>query len=343
MKRVWTRPLPRSGEPRPDDALTLAGGTLWFTEAVIHETGRPPLRVAASALPDETRAQLARPERPICGLPSDRPILMGILNVTPDSFSDGGHHYAYAAAVARGRELVAEGADILDVGGESTRPGAADVPAEEEVARVVPVITALREEGITVPISIDTRKADVLRAAIAAGANLLNDVSALRYDPLCAEIAAEAGLAVCLMHAKGDPRTMQMAPSYTDVLVEVADFLAERVEAAVASGIPRDRILVDPGIGFGKTVEHNLALIQGIALFHDLGCPILIGASRKRFIGTLGRADEPGDRIPGSIAVALEALHAGVQVLRVHDVRETRQAVSLWRAMHSGVATKENG
>jgi dihydropteroate synthase len=266
---------------------------------------------------------------------------MGILNVTPDSFSDGGRHLARDAALRRARQMIEEGADILDIGGESTRPGAADVPVEEEIARVIPVISALRREGVSTPISVDTRKAAVLRAAISAGADLLNDVSALRYDPCSAIAAAETAVPVCLMHARGDPATMQDDPCYDDVLVEVAGFLEGRIDAAVAAGVSPDRILVDPGIGFGKTVAHNLALMQGIALLHDLGCPILLGASRKRFIGTLGHAPDPGDRVPGSIAVALEGLHAGVQVLRVHDVRETRQAVDLWCAMRPDIATEE--
>jgi dihydropteroate synthase len=241
--------------------------------------------------------------------------------------------------MARARRLLAEGADILDVGGESTRPGADPVPADEEIARVVPVIAALREEGVTAPISIDTRKAAVARAAFEAGADLFNDVSALTFDHEALALAAASGRTVCLMHAQGDPKTMQDAPHYDDVLLEVCDFLEARVAAAEAAGIHRSRILVDPGIGFGKTPAHNVALIRGLAALQGLGCAVLFGASRKRFIGALGNAPEPADRVPGSLAVALEALRQGAQVVRVHDVRETRQAIALWRALNgSGVS-----
>lgn len=327
-------PLPESGGPRPADALPLAGGPLWFAEVVEHRRGAAPRRLPAAALPVDLRARLTAPRAPVSGLSIDRPRLMAVLNVTPDSFSDGGRHLAPERALARARALAAAGADLLDVGGESTRPGALPVAPEEEAARVVPVIAALRAEGFPLPISIDTRNAAVAAAAFAAGASLFNDVSALSHDPASPALAAAAGHPVCLMHAQGDPRTMQDAPAYDDVLLDVMDFLAARVAAAEAAGIPRDRILVDPGIGFGKTVAHNLALIRGLAMLHGLGCPILFGASRKRFIGALGDAPDPATRAPGSIAVALEALRRGVQVIRVHDVSETRQAVLLWTALN---------
>jgi dihydropteroate synthase len=333
MRRVWTRPLLQSDLPRVEGGVGFGSGPLWFSDVALHEEGRPQRRVRADSLPGETLARLAAPREALAILPGARPLLMGILNVTPDSFSDGGRHLSLPTAVMRARDMLREGADILDIGGESTRPGAAEVSAREEIDRVVPVIRALRDGGIGAPISIDTRKAEVLRAALEAGADLFNDVSALRFDPESASVAAEAGVPVCLMHAKGDPATMQDAPRYADVLLEVAEFLAERIEAAVAAGISRERIIVDPGIGFGKTVAHNLTLIRNLALLHDLGCPVLLGASRKRFIGAIGDAKDPGDRAAGSIAVALEGLRAGVQVLRVHDVRETKQAVDLWRAL----------
>ncbi|HPG23180.1 MAG TPA: dihydropteroate synthase, partial [Amaricoccus sp.] len=217
---------------------------------------------------------------------------------------------------------------------ESTRPGADDVPAEVEAGRVVPVIAALREAGIEAPISVDTRKASVAAEAFAAGAGLFNDVSALGFDPASLGLAAARGWPVCLMHAQGDPRTMQIAPHYDDVLLDVCDFLEARMAAAEAAGIPRERILLDPGIGFGKTVAHNLALVRGLSMLHGLGAAVLFGASRKRFIGTIGGADRPEARLPGSIAVALEALRQGVQVIRVHDVAETRQAMALWTALN---------
>jgi dihydropteroate synthase len=332
------RPLPRSGGPRPDAALALAGGPLWFAEVAEHRRGRAPRLLPVSALPRDLAASLSAPRPPVCGLTIDRPRLMGVLNVTPDSFSDGGLHFRLPAALARARAMTDAGADILDIGGESTRPGADPVPAAEEIDRVVPVIAALRAEGLAIPISIDTRNAAVARAAFDAGADLLNDVSALTHDPASVGMAAASGRPVCLMHAQGDPKTMQEAPAYDDVLLDVFDYLGARVAAAEAAGIPRARILVDPGIGFGKTPAHNLALIRGLSLLHGLGCAILFGASRKRFIGTIGGAEAPADRGPGSIAVALEAVRQGAQVIRVHDVKETRQAVALWAALsgHEG-------
>lgn len=328
------RPLPRSGAPRPPGALPLAGGPLWFSEVALHRRGEPLALIPSAALPPAAAARLTAPRLPIAGLTLDRPRIMGVLNVTPDSFSDGGRHAALPAAVAHARALAEAGADILDIGGESTRPGANPVPPDEEAVRVVPVIAALRAEGVTLPISIDTRNAAVARAAFAAGASLFNDVSALAHDPESLPLAAASGHPACLMHAQGDPRTMQDAPAYDDVLLDVLDFLDARIAAAEAAGIPRTRLLVDPGIGFGKTVAHNLALIRGLSLLHDTGCAILFGASRKRFIGTLGEAPDPDDRLPGSLAVALEALRQGAQVLRVHDVKETRQAVALWSALN---------
>jgi dihydropteroate synthase len=252
------------------------------------------------------------------------------VNITPDSFSDGERFARYDAALAQAKALAAAGADILDLGGESTRPGSDPVSEAEERVRVVPVIAALREAGVTVPISVDTRKAAVAAEALAAGADLVNDVSALTYDGGMAGLVAQSDAPVCLMHAQGDPKSMQVAPRYEDVLLDVCGFLEARVAAAEAAGVPRARILIDPGIGFGKTVAHNLALVRSLAILHDLGCAVLFGASRKRFIGTLADVPDPMARLPGSLAVALEAMRQGAQVVRVHDVAETRQAMRLW-------------
>ncbi len=330
------RPLLQTDPLRPDGAITLAGGPLWFDHLALHSRTAPPRRIRAADLSPADLAPLTAPRPALCGLPLDRPRIMGVLNVTPDSFSDGGDHLDPEAAIARARALVDAGADILDIGGESTRPGADPVPEAAETARIVPVIAALRAAGLTTPISVDTRKAAVARAAFAAGADLFNDVSALTHDPASAATAAGLGGPVCLMHAQGDPKTMQDAPRYDDVLLDVADFLEARIQAAVAAGIPRHRLLIDPGIGFGKTTAHNLALIRGLALLHGFGLPILFGASRKRFIGVLGgTGPEPKSRTPGSLAVALEALRQGAQVLRVHDAAQTRQAAALWSALTS--------
>jgi dihydropteroate synthase len=231
---------------------------------------------------------------------------------------------------------MAKVAEIIDIGGESTRPGAQEVPVAEEIARTVPVIEGLRAAGMRGPISIDTRKALVAAAALRAGATLVNDVSGLTFDPALGPLLAKEGVPVVLMHAKGLPATMQDDPSYADVLLDVFDDLAARLARALALGIDRSRIAIDPGIGFGKTAAHNLALIQGLSLLHGLGCPILLGASRKRFIGSIGRAEAPDARMPGSLAVALAGVAQGAQLLRVHDVAETRQALRLWQAMQTG-------
>lgn len=272
----------------------------------------------------------ARPD--LCGLPLDTPRIMGILNVTPDSFSDGGDLRRVADVVDTARHMQA---DILDIGGESTRPGAEEVSVREEWDRVVPAITAIREAGITTPISIDTRKARVAAAALDAGADMVNDVSAGRFDPDMLPLVAERRVPICLMHSVGDPQTMQENPSYGDVVAEVRDHLAERRAAALEAGIARDAIILDPGIGFGKTLQHNLMLLRALTLYHGFGAPLLLGASRKRFIGTIGQADAAKDRMPGSVAVALHGAGQGVQILRVHDVNETRQALRLHLALNA--------
>lgn len=262
---------------------------------------------------------------------ASRPLIMGIVNVTPDSFSDGGQHSSIDAAIAHARQLVSEGADILDIGGESTRPGANAISVQEECARVVPVIDGCRDLGVT--ISIDSRKADVMAAAVAAGATLINDVSALEYDPGSLNFVAESGLPVCLMHSLADPKVMQDNPSYDDVVADVMAYLRGRVEVCDAAGIARGNIIVDPGIGFGKTVDHNLLLIKSLSAFKALGCDILLGASRKSFIGRITHEPEASKRIIGSVAVALHGAQAGTRILRVHDVKETRQALEIWRAI----------
>lgn len=265
--------------------------------------------------------------------PDRRPALMGVINVTPDSFSDGGLHATAAAAIAHGRRLVAEGADILDIGGESTRPGAVAVPPAEELARVLPVVEALAGDGCI--LSIDTRRACVMEAALARGARIVNDVTALSGDPESIAVVARSGAPTILMHMRGDPATMQIAPHYDDVVREVGAYLAARVAACAAAGIDRARLCVDPGIGFGKTVEHNLALLRGLRDLRVPGCGLLVGASRKAFIGKLSRGESPPERVPGSIAVALHAAAAGADILRVHDVAQTRQALEVWRALQA--------
>lgn len=269
------------------------------------------------------------------GRPLDvgRVAIMGILNITPDSFSDGGVFISRDAALMHARRMVAEGADIIDIGGESTRPGAEAIGETEEMDRVLPVIEALANE-IEVPISIDTSKPAVMRAAVAAGAGLINDVCALQV-PGSLEAAAAARVPVCLMHMQGAPRTMQASPHYDDVVAEVRKFLAERVKVAEAAGIARERLILDPGFGFGKTLDHNLALLRGLGRIGELGLPVLAGLSRKSMIGMA--LDLPVDqRVHASVALALAAVREGAQIVRVHDVAETAQAVRMWQFVYDG-------
>ena len=326
----------------------LAGGLMWFSQCeLIHADGTRELvpvegievRFDEALAADwqqltSGRAPLQLGERTIR---LDQPQVMGILNVTPDSFSDGGAYADPSAAAFAGADMTAAGAAILDIGGESTRPGAKAVWEGDEIERVLPVIQRLASGGNAV--SIDTRKAAVAEAGLGAGAHLVNDVSAMTYDDRMAEVVAASGAPIVLMHHQGDPQTMQDDPRYDDVLVDVFEWLEERIAAAESAGISRDRILVDPGIGFGKTVAHNLALLNGFALFHGLGCPIVIGASRKRMIGALSNEAPSDQRLAGSLALALKAAEQGAQLIRVHDVPETVQALKVWRGLRDQALT----
>ncbi|MEO0730612.1 MAG: dihydropteroate synthase [Pseudomonadota bacterium] len=325
--------------------LQLAGGWLDFLGLEVIERNGAAVERRVAGLGDflerdwGRRTQTAsdlfnairEPRRRLIGLPIDRPLIMGIVNVTPDSFSDGGTHDTFKRAIAHAEQLIADGADIIDIGGESTRPGSDPVDEATELSRVIPVISALsaRTEA---RISIDTRKASVMDAAIDAGADIVNDVSALSYDPESLEAVAALGVPVILMHALGDPKTMQDNPVYDDVLLDVFDYLEARIDACLRAGIDRQKIIVDPGIGFGKTLDHNLALMRGLSLFHGLGAPLLLGASRKRFIGTLTGVETAAERVDGSLAAALAGVAQGAQIVRVHDVRATRHALDVWQA-----------
>ena len=331
----YYRPLLQTDRARPKAAVLFAEGPLWFTQVEVLSYDGQPLRIDASKLPTEILDRLVRPRAPICGLDVTTPKLMGILNVTPDSFSDGGKFVGKAAALARVGQMIENGADIIDIGGESTRPGADYVPSQEEVSRTKPVTADVSKAYPNTPLSIDTRKADVASENIKAGAELFNDVSALSFDEDSLELAASSGAFVCLMHASGDPKTMQKNPRYENVLLEVYDYLSERIDAAVAAGVLREKIIIDPGIGFGKTLEHNLVLLNGLSLFHSLGCPVLLGASRKRFIGAITSTEQAEDRMIGSVAVALAAANQGVQIFRVHDIKAHAQALAMWQAMVS--------
>jgi dihydropteroate synthase len=354
----YLRPIALCDSPQSEegDALRLAGGLVFASRFALIErqdgkvTSRrrlsvPELRAGLADLPDAVREQwdnLQRVHAPLqCGARTirlDLPQVMGVLNVTPDSFSDGGQfmddpEVAHAHAAA----MVEAGAAIIDVGGESTRPGAAAVWEGDELKRVIPAVERLAAMGAA--ISIDTRRPAVMEAALAAGAHLLNDVSALRHDPRSLEFAAGSGVPVVLMHAPGEGEDLHANAAYTDVVLDVFDWLAARRDAAIAAGIARDKILLDPGIGFGKSLADNLALVNALPLFHALGQPLLLGASRKRMIGALSNEAPAHQRLGGSLALAMKGLEAGVQLLRVHDVPETVQARDVWRGLKDAALT----
>jgi dihydropteroate synthase len=337
----------------PADSLPLAGGPRHFAacEAVLREAGRARARAVVplaeldawlarfgadtAAEVEALLARLSAPRPPFAGLeigaPRGEPRIMGVINVTPDSFSDGGDRFDAGRAVADGLAMVEAGAAILDVGGESTRPGSAPMDPQEELRRVLPVVRGLAGAGALV--SIDSRRAAVMAAALDAGARVINDVTAFEYDPDSLALAAERGAPVVLMHMRGAPGTMQVSPRYHDAALDIYDYLEGRVAACEAAGLARADIAVDPGIGFGKTVTHNLEILDQMALYQGLGCAVVLGVSRKGFIGKLSRGEAPKERMPGSLAAALAGVERGVQILRVHDVAETSQAMALWRAI----------
>jgi dihydropteroate synthase len=326
----------------------IAGGELVFTtcavllrdNATVTETYAPFDEVLdwAAAEGEEVASHVSRLIHRIggrrstfAGVKLDRPVIMGVVNVTPDSFSNAGDTFDATAAIARGKAMLEAGAAIIDVGGESTRPGADPVSPVEEVRRVLPVVAELARCGAVV--SVDTRHASTMAAAIEAGATIVNDVTALTGDPAALYVAANARVSVVLMHMQGEPRAMQVNPVYDYPPLDIYDALAERVANCTAAGIPLERICVDPGIGFGKTVHHNLQTLARLGLYHGLGCPVLLGVSRKSFIAQVSGETEPKRRLPGSLAAAQIGLEQGVQLLRVHDVAETCQAVAVWRSV----------
>ena len=354
MTRTLLRPTAFVDSPFGHDGKVarLAGGMCWFAAVeVIRVEGNKrahvelvPVAELEPRLDDELIAhwQALTSPRPALQLgsrtiPLDQPQVMGIVNVTPDSFSDGGQFADAASAAEAGNDMAAQGAAIIDVGGESTRPGAQPVWEGDEIERVAPVIRQLVAGGAAV--SIDTRKSDVMTAALEAGAAMINDVSALTYDDRSPSVIAAAGVPVVLMHHQGAPETMQDDPRYEDVLVEVYLWLEDRIAAAEAAGISRDKILIDPGFGFGKNVGHNLELMNGLAMLHSLGCPLVVGASRKRTIGALSNEAPPDQRLGGSITFALKAVEQGAHIVRVHDVPDTVQALRVWRGLRDQALT----
>jgi dihydropteroate synthase len=354
-QRTYLRPTAFVDAPFGYDGqlLRLAGGLGWFSavELINVQNGQRVSQRLVSidrlddVLDDAGRTVLRRITAPRAPLTLgartvrlDQPQVMAILNVTPDSFSDGGKHSGDPeGAAAAGVQMAEAGAAIIDVGGESTRPGAVNVWEGDEIARVAPVIERLARASVAV--SVDTRKAAVMEAGLAAGASLVNDVSALTHDSEALALIARIGCPVVLMHHQGTPQDMQKDPRYDDVLIEVYDWLDQRIAAAEAAGIARERILIDPGLGFGKAVAHNLALLNGLSMLHGLGCPIVLGASRKRIIGALDNEAPVERRLGGSVALALKGAEQGVQILRVHDVPETVQALKIWRGMRDEALT----
>lgn len=309
------------------------GATLTMAAEAAVTTRAAQAGEAVAAHVAETLDALSRPRPSFAGLSLDRPRIMGILNVTPDSFSDGGDRFAADTAIADGLAMLEAGADILDVGGESTRPGAETVAPDEEIRRVVPVVRALAERGAVV--SIDTRNAATMEAAVAAGARIVNDVTALTWDPQSLPTVARLQVPVVLMHIQGTPQTMQANPVYDVAPLDVLDWLRTRVAAARAAGVAAQDICIDPGIGFGKTLDHNLQVLAWSGLLHGLGLPLLLGLSRKSFIGRLSRGEAPKDRLPGTIAADQMGLDRGLQIIRVHDVAEAHQATIVWRGAAS--------
>ncbi|MEE8536155.1 MAG: dihydropteroate synthase [Kiloniellales bacterium] len=350
IRRLTLRPLGIGAAVEAAGGLSLAGGPLGFTacECVVRDHAVQLTRqvVPVSEIPDwatqfgpdaaaeavDLLQRLSAPRGSFAGLELTRPRVMGVINVTPDSFSDGGERFDGAKAIADGFALWEAGAEILDVGGESTRPGAEPIDRDEELRRVVPVVRGLADRGALV--SIDTRHARVMEQAISAGAKIVNDVTALAGDPRSLMLAARAEVSVILMHMQGQPQSMQCAPIYDDAPLDVYDHLGRRIAACAAAGIALDRIAVDPGIGFGKTVDHNLQILDQMALYQGFGCAVALGVSRKSFIGRLSRGEPPKARIPGSIAAALTGLERGVQIIRAHDVAETVQALAVWQAVN---------
>lgn len=362
MQSVYIRPIALVDSPQAEegDAIRLGGGLVYASRfaLIVRDGGKVVARqrlgvadmpAAMAQLPDALATEAAdqwsnlrRIHAPlVCGsrmIRLDQPQVMGILNVTPDSFSDGGQFLDKPeAALEHAHAMLSAGAGIIDVGGESTRPGAAAVWEGDEVKRVVPVIEKLAASGAA--ISIDSRRSTVIEAALAAGAHIVNDVSAMRHDPRTAEIVAQSGAPVVLMHAPGDAGDLHADGDYADVVLDVFDALRERRDAALAAGIAREKILLDPGIGFGKSLAQNLALVNALPLFHALGLPILFGASRKRLIGALSNEALSHQRMPGSVMLAIKAMEAGCQIVRVHDVAETVQALHVWRGLRDAALT----
>ena len=331
----YFKPIVRTGSPRSKNSIFLAETKYWISEAEEIKFGEPTKLISINDVPDWWKKRWLKKRSDILGMEFGFPKLMGILNVTPDSFSDGGQHVKLDMALNRAKFMEQNGVDIIDVGGESTRPGALTVPILEEIKRIEPVIKGIAAKS-KIPISIDTRKSEVASAAHRAGACMVNDVSGFTFDPDLLFYCSKCKLPVCVMHMQGSPENMQTNPKYENILIEVFDFLENQIAMLVQAGVSKDRIIADVGIGFGKNLKHNLTLIKNISLFHGLGVPLLLGVSRKSIISNVAKVEKLSDRVYGSVSLAISALGQGVQLFRVHDVAETKQAFDLWVAVNFG-------
>ena len=341
--RVYYRPIIQNELTRPEFHLSLSNQNQWFDRFEKLERGEKPVHISADLVPNEVITNLTSIRKSCIFDNFEKPLIMGILNLTPDSFSDGGVNFHAMDAIKYAKKMVQNGVDIIDIGGESTKPGAEEITDELELARIESTIKAIKNNHPGCRISVDTRKSRVMKSVIELGVDFINDVSALSFDISSMQVLAQNNLQVCLMHGGLNPKTMQQRTSYNDVLLDVYDYLEERISYAVAGGIKKENIIVDPGIGFGKTESQNIRLIQKASIFHSLGCPVLYGVSRKAFIGEISGVKKASDRFPGSIAVALELIRQGIQFIRVHDTSETKQAVALWEAINYSSSINNGG
>jgi dihydropteroate synthase len=327
---IYYRPIIQNDKSQPEKCVHLGNQNQWFDRVEVLERGNKPYIIPANCIPESVKHRLTCVRRNFLFETFRKPLIMGIVNITPDSFSDAGQYLDVEAANKFTQEMIASGIDIIDIGGESTRPGANEITPKMEIDRIEPVIKAIKRTNPDCVISVDTRKAMVMRRVIELGVDFINDVSALNFDEESINLIAEKNVIICLMHGGLNPKVMQENIAYDNVVLDVYDYLEENINIAISKGIRRENIVLDPGIGFAKNVEHNVSIIKNASLFHSLGCPILFGVSRKKFIGHYGNQANPMRRVPGSIAVALELVRQGVQIIRVHDALDTRQALALW-------------
>ena len=331
----YFRPIIQTDAVRPSTHYSVGGQKQWFDKVEIINRGEKPTIAAADKVPSDILNEITRVKANNHFKSFSKPLIMGILNVTPDSFSDGGKNLELKNAMKTAQRMIVDGADIIDIGGESTRPGAKAISAEDELNRIEPLIRYLKNEFPQINISVDTRKASVMARVMELGVDFINDVSAMSFDKNSRNVLARKKAQVCLMHGGLNPEKMQENTFYNNILLDIYDYLKARIDFAISGGVKKENILIDPGIGFGKTTTQNVLLIRKASLFHGLGCPLLYGISRKSFIGEVGKTRKPVNRFPGSIAGAIELVRQGIQVIRVHDVKKTRQALDVWETLIS--------